>query len=280
MINCKLNDITINCYDGAYSRDELKYFANKKMLLCPACGKPYEYCHGKIVSAYFRHQEKDQCDRYSEPESQEHLNGKRDLYEWVKIQDGVSDVVLEGWIPDTNQRPDIMFNYKGHKYVIEYQCSPISTEYFERHQLYKSVEVNDIWICGTEKYFQYYHKGSGNKKVTELEEKSKIYYDSSNKKLYMINNQLCEYVFNDIIEGGDDNEHFMKSPIDFKDGYKNFYLLKDKYISYSRFSYYPSPTGRRSNKYQYPVSGYNYKDNKSLAKCLKLNDVTLNYISN
>jgi len=104
------------------------------MLICPVCSKPYEYCHGKIKTPYFRHKDKQSCeDVYSEPETEEHLRGKKDLYEWIKLQDGVTNAVLEGWIPESKQRPDIMFEYYGRLCVIEYQCSPISTEYYDRH---------------------------------------------------------------------------------------------------------------------------------------------------
>lgn len=99
--------------------------------------------------------DKNECeDKYSESETEEHLNGKRDLFEWIRKQDGVTNAVLEGWIPETKQRPDIIFEYDGKKYVIEYQCSPIATEYVERHELYKTSGINDIWILGTEKYLK------------------------------------------------------------------------------------------------------------------------------
>lgn len=99
--------------------------------------------------------DKNECeDKYSESETEEHLTGKRDLYEWIKTQDGVTNAVLEGWIPDTKQRPDIMFEYNGNSYVIEYQCSPIASEYIERHELYKAAGIIDIWILGVEKYLR------------------------------------------------------------------------------------------------------------------------------
>lgn len=99
--------------------------------------------------------DKTECeDRYSESETEEHLNGKRDLFEWIKKQKGVTNAVLEGWIPETKQRPDIMFEYDGKTCVIEYQCSPIATEYVERHDLYKASGIIDIWIAGYEKYFK------------------------------------------------------------------------------------------------------------------------------
>ena len=56
----------------------------------------------------------------------------------IKVQDGVSNAVLEGWIPETKQRPDILFEYNGRKYVIEYECFPIASEYYDRHDLYRA----------------------------------------------------------------------------------------------------------------------------------------------
>ena len=182
ILTCKLGNEIINCYDGTHNKEQLKKWSSKKILLCPVCGKPYEYCHGKIKTPYFRHMDKNECeDRFSEPETNEHLNGKRDLFEWVKKQDGVTNAVLEGWIPKTKQRPDIMFEYGGQKYVIEYQCSPIATEYVERHDLYKASGIIDIWIAGYEKYFK------SNSRHKYLEDYIEGYYNPSTK-LFRISN--------------------------------------------------------------------------------------------
>ena len=159
----------------------LKKWSKKKILLCPVCGKPYEYCHGEVKTPYFRHMDKAECeDKYSESETEEHLNGKMDLYEWIKKQNGVENAVLEGWIPETKQRPDIMFNYNNKKYVIEYQCSPIATEYIERHELYQAAGINDIWICGTDKYLQH------NMREKFLQKESLGFYDPKFKMFISI----------------------------------------------------------------------------------------------
>ena len=178
ILSCLLNDQRINCFDGTYSKEQLKKWASKDILLCPACGKPYEYCHGRVVTPYFRHKDKEQCeDRYSEPETEEHIQGKRDLYEWIKQQPDVTDVVLEGWIPGTKQRPDIMFKYSGKQCVIEYQCSPISTEYYERHELYQAAGIIDIWVLGTDKYLQ------DNMREKTIEKDNIYYYNPFSKKI-------------------------------------------------------------------------------------------------
>lgn len=153
MLTAKLGEKTINCFDGKLDKETLKKWASKSILLCPVCDKPYEYCHGEFKIPYFRHKDKTECkDFYSESETEEHIRGKQDLYQWISIQNDVSDVILEGWLPETHQRPDIMFKYNNQQYVIEYQCTPISTEYLERHNLYESAGIVDIWILGTNKY--------------------------------------------------------------------------------------------------------------------------------
>ena len=193
ILSCLLNNQRINCFDGIYNKEQLKKWADKNILLCPACGKPYEYCHGRVIQPYFRHKDKAQCeDRYSEPETKEHLQGKRDLYEWIKKQQGVTDVILEGWIPETKQRPDIMFKYNGKQCVMEFQCSPISTEYYERHELYQAAGIEDIWICGTDKYF------GENKRFNTLEKECGIYYNVRSKNI--IKSDSCLYNVPEFLE--------------------------------------------------------------------------------
>lgn len=201
LLTCKLGNNIINCYDGKLSKEQLKKWSNKNILICPACGKVYEYCHGEVISPYFRHKDKEECeDKYSEPETDEHINGKIKLYEWIKKQNGVANVVLEGWIPETKQRPDIMFIYNGNQYVIEYQCTPISTEYHERHTLYQTAGINDIWICGTDKYLEKDEIGK-TFRTKEIEKQTNYYYDSKfnifviNKDYFNIPklSEACEY---------------------------------------------------------------------------------------
>lgn len=278
MITCKVGENVINCYDGTHDKEELKKWSKKNILICPVCGNLYEYCHGKIKSPYFRHKDKDICESiYSEPESQEHINGKRDLFEWVKKQDEITDVILEGWLSNTKQRPDIMFKYDNKQYAIEYQCSPISSEYIVRHNLYQSAGITDIWICGTEKYFQYYHKGNGLKGVSILEDDSKLYYDPTTKCIYKIDSTLSHNNFKSIISYNT-YVNLMSSPIEYIAKKENFYLLKDCSKSYESYSYYPSPTGRSSNKYPYPMTSHRYKFNRSLAKCERINNIKLLYL--
>lgn len=259
MLSCLLNNQRINCFDSNYSKEQLKKWASKDILLCPACGKPYEYCHGRVVQPYFRHKDKAQCeDKYSEPETEEHIQGKRDLYEWIIKQPGVTDVVLEGWIPETKQRPDIIFKYYGKQCVMEYQCSPISTEYYERHELYQAAGIEDIWICGAQNYFQCYHKGKGIKRLNELEKKTRKYYDPKTRLLFFIDkklrnlNGLC--ILKDLSK-----YNILKA---------NVFYIKDEDLNYISHTYH------KSNRAGW-VTDYTYTGNNSLAYCSKIDDFKL-----
>lgn len=183
--------------------------------------------------------DKAECeDKYSEPETAEHIQGKRDLYEWIKKQPGVTDVILEGWIPETHQRPDIMFKHNGKKCVIEYQCSPISTEYYERHELYQAAGINDIWILGTDKYF------GKNKRFNTLEKESGIYYNVWTKHIivskctlnnipdFMTRLYYKEYFFCylDEIKENIENRYFCNKGAKFYFYFMNEIEFKDKII--------------------------------------------------
>lgn len=156
MLTCKVGNTIINCFDGKYDKFTLKKWSEENRLLCPDCSSLYEYCHGEIVNPYFRHKEKNKdCESiYYEPETEEHIQGKIILYNWLLKQYGLSNIKLETYIPETRQRPDLYFEVDDKRFVIEYQCSPIATEYLKRHELYQLAGINDIWILGTDKYIE------------------------------------------------------------------------------------------------------------------------------
>lgn len=135
----------------------MKEWSNKNILKCPVCGGTYEYCHGMILSPYFRHKDKSkECEGlYYESETEEHIKGKILIYNWLKtleVKGIVNNVQLESYIKETKQRPDLYFEQNGTRHVIEFQCTPISTEYLKRRELYRLAGIKDIWILGLEKY--------------------------------------------------------------------------------------------------------------------------------
>lgn len=200
MLTCVVGKNNINTFD--FKDEKLREWSNKSMLKCPACGEKMLYCHGDFKIPYFRHDKNSSCpDIYSEGVTEEHIKGIKLLYEWLKTHEGVGDLQLEKWIPETRQRPDIYFKYNDEEYVIEYQCSPIATKYNERHDLYRLNNINDIWILGVNKYSivnidkermisQNIKREVKTKTIEQQifdENKNVIYLNHNNNRLYLTN---------------------------------------------------------------------------------------------
>lgn len=152
MLSCIVGVKSINSFD--YEEAKLREWSNKEILKCPECGERVIYCKGDYKVPYFKHEVGSECEgnSFSEPMTNEHIDGIAALYNRLKEIEGVENLEVEKYIANTKQRPDIYFEYKSERYCIEYQCSPISTEYNKRHELYELEGINDIWILGTEKY--------------------------------------------------------------------------------------------------------------------------------
>lgn len=88
-------------------------------------------------------------------ETKEHVDGINRLESILSKMDDVSDVLKTKQLEGTTQIPDLQFMRKGKSYVLEYQCSPIGSEYERRHAIYASCGVVDIWLCGSNKYSYY-----------------------------------------------------------------------------------------------------------------------------
>lgn len=259
MQSALLNNRQINIRSNLYNKETLKKWAEKDILLCPTCGQPYEYCEGQIKQPYFRHKYKNSCsDPYHEQETAEHEQGKLDLYTWLHSISGVNNLILEGWIQETKQRPDIMFTWNNQMHVIEYQCSPIASEYFVRHNLYQAAGIRDIWICGAQNYLEIYNKSqSGYKRLNVLETITQKYYDP---KL-----QLLMYVDPNLRYAYRQDNILLSDASNYDKSVNNIMQIKNTAVDYHIES-------RRGRKGQWEsVSTYLY--NRSKAYCRKLQDL-------
>lgn len=228
MLTCKIGENIINCIDSKYDRYTFKQWSDKGILKCPVCSGDYEYCHGEIVSPYFRHKSKDCSGYYSESETEEHKRGKVLLYNWLKNQEGIENLQLEAWIPETKQRPDIYFEQNGNRCVIEYQCTPIASEYIKRRELYKLNNINDIWILGTEKY----NVGAMKNGEVSMQKRKKAIEKLNNNNLFYLNSKLSIIItdaLNNLISRN--LEMFIEKTYKY-DHYNN---IKDKINTFSLF---------------------------------------------
>lgn len=115
---------------------------------CPNCGNQVFLKRGMKRIAHFFHHDTSDCQVFSEAESEEHLNLKRQCFRWLKKS--YPRVEMEGYLSQLMQRPDILV---GH-HAFEIQCSPLSYErMIERTINYKANGYVVWWLLGM-KFFK------------------------------------------------------------------------------------------------------------------------------
>lgn len=135
------------CLGNHYKKESLLYFRSREKFHCPACGEPVILKLGDKKIYHFSHLKGGSCQDYFEGETEYHLQGKKQLYQWLRKQKIIAE--LEYYIKEIRQRPDIMFLLNGQRYALEFQCSQISQEaVYKRTQSYLSNHYIPIWILG------------------------------------------------------------------------------------------------------------------------------------
>jgi len=125
----------------------LDQYRRKEEFQCPVCGELVILKLGDKRIWHFSHYIGANCPERYERESSYHMMGKLQLYQWLK-QKGIN-AELESYINSCKQRADIAFDWKDKKYALEFQCSSISTEIFnKRTQGYIESGISPIWILG------------------------------------------------------------------------------------------------------------------------------------
>jgi len=126
---------------------ELRKLRENENFYCPICREEVVLRLGNKRIHHFAHKKDSLCRMEYEPESAYHLQGKKDLFIWLKNQ-GLT-VEVEPYIQRIHQRPDILVR-KGRKtYALEFQCSPISEELFQkRTSSYLKAGIHPVWIHG------------------------------------------------------------------------------------------------------------------------------------
>jgi len=114
---------------------------------CPLCNGEVIVKFGVQRISHFAHvQLSSLCVEYDR-ESEYHMQAKIQLFNWLETE--CSKVEMEVFLPDIMQRPDLMFTFLGNTYCVEYQCSPISEEVFDkRTNGYLSSGLTPLWILG------------------------------------------------------------------------------------------------------------------------------------
>lgn len=130
-----------------HSRDKLKEKKKHEEFICPECLDKVILKLGTRRMEHFAHQKNSQCSESYESESDYHLNGKLQLYEWLENKQ--LKPLLEPYYSSIRQRPDIAFMYQDQQYALEFQCSPIPHELMnKRTKRYHQMHAPVIWILG------------------------------------------------------------------------------------------------------------------------------------
>ncbi|WP_438316309.1 competence protein CoiA [Sporosarcina sp. FA9] len=149
ILTAKKEDGTIIILSSAMKKEQLRDWRKKINFFCPQCDDPVHLKVGDIVIPHFAHKSHANCSAsFSEGETQIHLEGKRQLYEF--FLKNRQEVKLEPYFSALSQRPDLLVTTDSNKVPIEFQCSPISINIMKlRTNGYLSAGMRPIWILLT-----------------------------------------------------------------------------------------------------------------------------------
>ena len=121
--------------------------AEKDSYFCPQCQERVLIRAGAKVTPHFAHYPNSDCPSSKGGEGSYHHQGKVRLWEWLQAQGYEAE--LEPYIPEIQQRPDILLQMKTKRVAIEYQCARIpEIEIAKRTTEYHRVGVFPLWVLG------------------------------------------------------------------------------------------------------------------------------------
>lgn len=136
------------CLGLNYKKETLMSYRSKEEFVCPICGESVVLKLGDQRIFHFAHKRGSTCRDSFENESYEHLEGKRQLFQWL-IRQGIP-AEIEYYDSEIQQRPDIMFKHNGNKYALEYQCSTVPGMVFnKRTKTYLENGYTPLWIISS-----------------------------------------------------------------------------------------------------------------------------------
>ena len=163
-----------------YSRDSLKYLRQSDYR-CAECREAVTLKVGSIKIPHFAHQPNSVCAQsFSEHESEDHLNGKIQLYNF--LQSKKVSCNLEPFILKISQRPDILVHDNHLNVAIEYQCSKISASIVrKRNTGYLQAQIKPLWILKSPHPLDFPPKQIGIMKLSSFQ--TELFFNSINGKV-------------------------------------------------------------------------------------------------
>ncbi|MBB6443550.1 competence protein CoiA [Bacillus benzoevorans] len=133
-----------------FPRHSRKWLQEKKQneeFFCPECKEKVVLKLGRQRMEHFAHQKGTHCTEGFERESDYHMSGKLQLYQW--LEEKKLNPVLEPYYPSIRQRPDVAFFHEQKSYALEFQCSAIPPDLMEkRTKQYRRIQSSVLWILG------------------------------------------------------------------------------------------------------------------------------------
>lgn len=141
------NEKVISLANQNLQKENLHQLRQEDQFFCPACKGEVILKLGTKQAWHFAHKAKLSCTDEVEGETPYHIEGKKLLYEWLLKQN--YEVLLEQYLPDVKQRPDLLVRTPNQTFAIEFQCAKISPQLFEKRTLaYQNHHYTPIWIIG------------------------------------------------------------------------------------------------------------------------------------
>ncbi len=140
---------------GDVPTDTLRALSDQHLLRCPHCEAVLTLKAGAVRVHHFAHVNLEDCVHADhEPETDSHRQGKLMLYQ--RFRQGATLAALEQHFPETDQRADVFIEMPGGVgYALEFQqANNTMQRWAERHSLYHSLGINDIWFLGQVRYLE------------------------------------------------------------------------------------------------------------------------------
>lgn len=129
--------------------EALRTLSDDHLLICPHCRAPLILKAGVVRVHHFAHVSLTACAAADhEPESDSHRQGKLLLYR--RFRQGAAFAALEYHLSHTDQRADVFIQTAdGQRYALEFQqANNTVARWLERHRLYRSIGISDVWFLG------------------------------------------------------------------------------------------------------------------------------------
>lgn len=125
---------------------------------CPACHEQVIVRAGEAVIPHFAHRERSACVNHEGGEGPVHEKGKLLLYQWLRRQN--LSVRLENYLPDINQRPDLLITIRNKHIALEFQCARIPIKrIMARNRGYHQLGMIPIWVLGADHFKRLHRHG-------------------------------------------------------------------------------------------------------------------------